>query len=348
MIIPKVSRLEPDQLDEIESIVGSFGCRILEIVGAQRCVYAILGDERHEVMINRLLGLDYVDRVEQIDSPYKLMDRRSGLASESLVVAGVRLGQEPLFIAGPCTLDPKNPHLTYESAAAIREAGAHVLRGGVWKPRTMPYSYQGEDRAMDVLIEARQRTGLPVMTEVMTPEQVRLALDAKVDILQIGARNALNYPLLRSIGEATRSTRTPVLLKRSRAMAPAEEFIAAAEYIAAAGNPNIILCPRGTLPALDAYRNYPDESLIPLLKERTWAPVLYDPSHAVGRALYVPQAALAAIAYGADGLCIECHCAPQKGIGDDPKQAITPDTLRSLLESARTLRAALAPIRTAH
>lgn len=335
MVIPKEAKLTDAQFAEVTAIVGEFGCRVQPIVGAERSIYAILGDERHETMINRLLGLDYVDRVDQIDSPYRLMDIHSELASGTLALGGVTLGREPLFVAGHCTIDPKNPHAFYETAAALKEAGAHLLRGGVWKPRTMPYSYQGDRAALDILLEARARTGLPINTEVMDEEQLGIVLEAGVDMIQVGARNALNYSLLRKIGAATAGSRTAVLLKRGRPMAPPDEFLAAAEYVAAAGNPNILLCPRGTLPSMTGYRNHPDESITQLLKEKTWAAVLVDPSHSVGRAHYVPGAALAAMAYGADGLVLEAHIDPAHGIGDDPKQAITPEVCRDLFCDAR-------------
>ena len=337
MIIPRAPRLTPEQLAEVEKIVGEFGCRIQVIVGAERCIYAILGDERHETMINRLLGLTYVDRVDAVDSPYKLMDIRSSLAEGKLKLGGIEVGAEPLFIAGPCTIDPKNPNLFYETAAAVKEAGAHALRGGVWKPRTMPYSYQGDNTALDILLEARARTGLAINTEVMDTEHLRIVLEAGIDIVQIGARNALNYPLLRQIGARTAGSKTAVLLKRGRPMAPVDEFLAAAEYIVSAGNPNVLLCPRGTLPSMDGYRNHPDESITQLLKEKTWAAVIVDPSHSVGRASFVPGAALAAMAYGADGIVVETHLDPKSGIGDDPKQSITPAVLKNVIDDAREI-----------
>jgi 3-deoxy-7-phosphoheptulonate synthase len=150
----------------------------------------------------------------------------------------------------------------------------------------------------------------------------------------VGTRNALNYSLLRQIGSGIAGHGTVVLLKRSRHMGPIEEFIAAAEYIVNFGNPNVILCPRGTMPVLDGYRSHPDESVTPLLKERTWAPVVVDPSHSVGKATYVEACSLAAVAYGADGLCIEAHVQPSKGIGDDPKQSVTPEALRKIIQRA--------------
>lgn len=337
MILPRVNRLPPEQVREITEIVEASGCRIQPIVGAVRTIYAIVGDERDELMINRLEGLPYIERIDRIQSPFKLMDIRSDLSTHQIQIGGVTLCKAPLFIAGQCTIDPKNPNFFYETAQAVKEAGAQVLRGGVWKPRTNPYAFQGDNKSLDILMEASRRTGLPVNTEVMDEDQLKLALDAGVSMLQVGARNALNYSLLRHIGAAVSGRRTIVLLKRSLHMGTLNEFISAAEYIANFGNPNVVLCPRGTAPALDGYRNHPDESIAPLLKERTWAPVVVDPSHSVGKAAYVPACALAAMAYGADGLCVEAHVQPSKGIGDDPKQALAPDALAETIRVAREI-----------
>jgi 3-deoxy-7-phosphoheptulonate synthase len=334
MILPKSQRLTPGQLSEVTAIVTEFGCQIQPIIGAVRTIYAIVGDEREELMINRLEGLTYIERVDRIQSPFKLMDRRSDLATHRIKIGGATLGEQLFVIAGQCTIDPKNPQFFLETAAAVKESGAHVLRGGVWKPRTNPYTFQGDVKSLDILMEASRRTGLPVDAEVMDEAQVQLALDAGVHMLQIGARNALNYSLLRAIGRAVAERDTVILLKRSLHMGPISEFISAAEYIAAFGNPSVILCPRGTSPALDGYRNHPDESITPLLKERTWAPVVVDPSHSVGKAAYVQACALAAIAYGADGICIEAHVSPSQGIGDDPKQAVTPAVLADTIRQA--------------
>jgi 3-deoxy-7-phosphoheptulonate synthase len=337
MILPKGNCLTPDQVREVTEIVEAGGCRIQPIVGAVRTIYAIVGDERDELMMDRLEGLAYIDRIDRIQSPFKLLDIRSDLATHQIAIGGVTLGRQLLVIAGPCTIDPKNPHFVYETAQAVKEAGAHVLRGGVWKPRTNPYAFQGDDKSLDILMEASRRTGLPVDTEVMDEVQLKRALGAGVPMLQVGARNALNYSLLRQIGAAVAGRPTIVLLKRSLHMGPINEFISAAEYIANFGNPNVILCPRGTAPALDGYRNHPDESIVPLLKEKTWAPVVVDPSHSVGKAAYVQACALAAVAYGADGLCIEAHVQSSKGIGDDPKQAVTPEVLAATIRLAREI-----------
>ena len=337
MILPKSPRLTNEQVAEITAIVAEFGCKIQPIIGTVRTIYAIVGDEREELMINRLEGLDYVERIDRIQSPFKLMDRRSDLANHHVKVGGVTLGRELLIIAGQCTIDPKNPQYFLETAHAVKEAGAQALRGGVWKPRTNPYTFQGDNKSLDILMDASRRTGLPAVTEVMEPEHIQLALDAGVQVLQVGARNALNYSLLRQIGKAIGGRDTAVLLKRSIHMGPLNEFISAGEYIAAFGNPNVILCPRGTTPTMDGYRNHPDESITPLLKEKTWAPVVVDPSHSVGKAAYVPACALAAVAYGADGLVIEAHVSPNHGIGDDPKQALTPAVLARLVTQARAI-----------
>ena len=331
MIIPKEPKLSVEQLSAVIAIVEEYDCKLQAIVGHHRSVYAVLGEERKTVMINRILGLDFIDRFDAVDSPFKLMDINSELAHHKIVLGNHIVGEGPFVIAGHCTIDPKNPNLFIESAHAVKEAGAKAIRGGVWKPRTMPYSFQGDDASVKILMEARSQTGLPVDTEVMDEHQLRIAVEAGVDILQVGARNALNYSLLKSIGQMTQNKKIAVLLKRSMGMGPINEFIAAAEYIAAAGNPDIMLCPRGTNPTMDGYRNYPDESITPLLKEKTWAPVIVDPCHSVGRAKYVPSAALAAIAYGADGVIIESHLDPQRGIGDDPKQSIKPTILKQLI-----------------
>ncbi len=331
MIIPKEPKLTEAQLKEVSSIVEEYNCRIQPIEGHHRSIYAVLGEERETIMVNRILGLDYIDRFDAVDSPFKLMDIHSELAHHRIVIGGKMVGEQPFVIAGHCTIDPKNPNLFLESAHAVKEAGASAIRGGVWKPRTMPYSFQGDDSSMKILIDAKEQTGLPVDTEVMDEHQLKIAVEAGVDILQVGARNALNYSLLKKIGEQTADKPIAVLLKRSMGMGPVNEFIAAAEYIAAGGNPDVMLCPRGTAPTMDTYRNHPDESITPLLKEKSWAPVIVDPSHSVGRAKYVPSAAMAAMAYGADGVIIETHSQPSKGIGDDPKQSITPKVLEKLI-----------------
>ena len=338
MIIPKKDKLSVEELMQVEKIAEYSECSILEIQGRNQCVYAILGDETQEVMFKRIAGLPFIRKVDRIESPYKLMDRRSALVDHRVKVGNSEVGKNSLFVVGgPCTIDPANPNLYIETAHALKEAGVNALRGGVWKPITNPYSFQGDNHSLDIILKAKEETGLPIDVEVMDSKQLKLAIKAKVDVLQVGTRNALNYSLLKEIGKLSAGTKSAVLLKRGRHVASPNEFIAAAEYIVVGGNPNVMLCPRGTTPALDGYRNHPDEAITPLLRSKTWAPVVVDPSHSVGHSEYVKACSLAAVAYGADGLCIESHIDPGKGIGDDPKQAVTPNKMKEIIDSCKTL-----------
>lgn len=337
MIIPLHPRLSDKEFKELEEIAFEFGVRIQPINGNERSIYAILGDETSQDLINRIEGLAYIERVDRIQAPYKLMARESKLSSHRVRIGGKSLPGDFCVIAGHCTIDPNNKAMFMETAFAVKEAGADMIRGGVWKPRTSPHSFQGDARSLEILVEARERTGLPINTEVMDYEQLKLCVDAKVDCLQIGARSALNYRLLQQVGELTKDSQTKVLLKRSMHMGPVSEFILAAEYIVAQGNPNVMLCPRGTVPTIEGFRNSPDESITLLLKDKTWAPVVVDPSHAVGKGVYVPHACLAAAAYGADGVLVETHCQPKKGMGDDPKQAVTPQVLAQIIQDTREI-----------
>ena len=337
MIIPFKKRLTEEEEKQLKDICIEFQVGIQPIVGAHRTIYAILGDERDALLIKKIEGLPYVERIDRIESIYKLMAIDSELKNHRIYINGKELGKHFITIAGHCTIDPKNKNLFLDTALAVKEAGADALRGGVWKPRTSPHSFQGDIKSLDILMEVREITKMPVDTEVMNEDQVKLCVDAGVDILQVGARNALNYELLKSIGEMIAGKKTIVLLKRSIHNGKMDEFLSAAEYIAAMGNPNIILCPRGTLPTIDGFRNYPDESISVLLKQKTWAPVIVDPSHSVGKAQYVPFACLAAAGYGADGICVETHLCPSKGIGDDPKQAVTPAVLKKIIVDVNTI-----------
>lgn len=351
MILPREKALTASQLSDLEHILSEYGCSLTPIVGTTRTIYAISGDERDEEMVGRIEGLDYIERFDRIQAPYRLMHHASDLNSHRVKIGAATLGDGFHVIAGQCTIDPKNPQYFLETAHAVKEAGAVAIRGGVWKPRTSPNAYQGDDKALDILLRARQETGLPVSTEVMEDRHLDVVMQAGVDIIQIGTRNALNYGLLKQVGKGTAGTNMVVLLKRGMHMGPVDEFLCAAEYIAAGGNPNVVLCPRGTKPELEGYRNFPDESISPLLKAKTWAPVVVDPSHSVGKASFVPFASLAAAAYGADGLNVETHVCGSKGIGDDPKQSITPAVLARLIRDCKEIhsraRTYLVPVQKA-
>jgi len=340
MIFPKTLKLTETQLRELLQIVGKHGCALEEAALQTRSIYLIkngINGIKNDALFNELSTLPYISRVGEMEIPYRLMDRHSTLANHQVGIGNLVLGKDPCFIAGVCTIDVKNPQLFLETAVAIKECGGHVLRGGVWKPRTRLYSYQGEDKALDILLEAKRLTGLPINTEVLNSAQLSLALDAGVDVIQVGTRNALNYSLLQEIGQQTAKTKVVVLLKKSRAMASVDEFLAAGEYVVAQGNPNLMLCLRGTLPRPNGFRSFPDESMTLLLKEKTWAPVIVDPSHSTGQSSFVPSSALAAMCYGADGIMMEVHLDPKRGLGDDPHQAITPDVVKRIIKDCQTL-----------
>ena len=241
----------------------------------------------------------------------------------------------PVVIAGPCSVEGESQII--EAALAAREAGAQLLRGGAFKPRTSPYSFQGLGLdGLPLLARARAESGLPIVTEVMEPALVGPVAEV-ADVLQIGSRNMQNFPLLRAAGHANR----PVLLKRGFA-ATIEEWLLAAEYILAAGNPNVMLCERGVRSFDPSTRNLLDLSCVPLLATLTHLPVLVDPSHGVGRGDLVEAMSVAAVAAGADGLLIEMHPHPTQSL-TDAEQAISPQTLRSLIDRADRVYAALHP-----
>lgn len=337
MIIPSKNKLTVEEENHLFEICKEFGIVVQPIIGTHKTIYAMLGDERDALLVKKIEGLPFIERIDRIEAIYKLMAKDSDLKNHVMKIGQKVLGKDFVCIAGHCTVDPKEKQMFFETSFAVKEAGADALRGGVWKPRTSPHSFQGDAKSLDILMEARSKTGLPVDTEVMSRDQLKLCIDAGVDIVQVGARNALNYELLKDIGEMISGKKTMVLLKRSIHSGKVDEFLSAAEYIVAMGNPNVMLCPRGTQPTIDGFRNHPDESITILLKRKTWAPVVVDPSHSVGKSIYVPSACLASAAYGADGLCIEAHISPEKGIGDDPKQAITPDVLKSIISDCKVI-----------
>jgi len=247
---------------------------------------------------------------------------------------GVRFGGPDIaIIAGPCSVENRSQLL--ETAHAVKEAGAHALRGGAYKPRTSPYAFQGLGEAgLELLAEAREVTGLPVVTEAMTPEQVPL-VRRYADMIQIGSRNMQNYGLLHAAGESQH----PVLLKRGL-MATIDEMLMAAEYILSHGNRRVVLCERGVRGFEPATRNTTDINAIPVLKSRTHLPVILDPSHSTGKAEYVAAIARAAIAAGADGLIVEVHAHPELALSDR-EQALTPEAFAALVAQVRAIAAAV-------
>ena len=283
---------------------------------------------------SRLVASSRPDDVPAPSAPYRLASRVAYPEKTVVRVGDAAIGAgRPVVIAGPCSVE--NESQIIESALAAREAGAQLLRGGAFKPRTSPYSFQGLGlEGLPLLARARAESGLPIVTEVMEPAMVGPVADV-ADVLQIGSRNMQNFPLLRAAGQSSR----PVLLKRGFA-ATIEEWLLAAEYILAEGNRNVMLCERGVRSFDPSTRNLLDLSCVPLLARLTHLPVLVDPSHGAGRSDLVEAMGVAAVAAGADGLLVEMHPYPAQAL-TDADQAIDPMTLRSLITRADRVYAAL-------
>jgi 3-deoxy-7-phosphoheptulonate synthase len=270
--------------------------------------------------------------------PWRLASRERHPAATVIAVGGgpapVRIGGEAVqVIAGPCAVESWDQLLA--AARAAKAAGATLLRGGAFKPRTSPYAFQGlGEEALRLLARAREASGLPVVTEVMSAEALPLVLEY-ADVLQVGSRNMQNFDLLRAVGKARR----PVLLKRALA-GTIEELLLAAEHVLAAGNPDVILCERGIRTYETATRNTLDLGAVAVLKERTHLPVIVDPSHATGRRSLVPPMALAAVAAGADGLLVEVHPDPDRALSDGP-QSLTPELFAELMPRVRAVARAV-------
>jgi len=281
-----------------------------------------------------LLDLPGISAVRATHKPYMLASREA-CARSVVRVGDVTIGDgRPVLMAGPCSVEGREQIVA--TARAVRAAGADMLRGGAFKPRTSPYSFQGlGEEGLRLLAEAREASGLPVVTEVMETEQVELVA-AHADMLQIGARNMANFPLLKRVGKTDR----PVLLKRGFS-ATIEEWLMSAEYILAAGNPNVVLCERGIRGFDPLLRFNLDLNAVPLAKELTHLPVIVDPSHGTGKRSLVPAMALAGIAAGADGLIIEVHPDPAHALSD-AAQTITPTELAHIHRKVQALHATLA------
>ncbi len=303
--------------------VHSFGLRTHVSVGEERTIVGIIGDERN-LPVHQIERLNGVERAVPILHPFKLASSEFVQGRTVVQVGNVRIGGEEIVVmAGPCAVESREQLL--ETALAVKKAGAQILRGGAFKPRTSPYSFQGLGKeGLEYLAEARALTGLPVVTEVVSPTDVEL-VSQYADILQIGARNSQNFALLHEVG----LTRKPVLLKRGM-MSRLEEFLMSAEYVLAAGNPNVILCERGIRTFETYTRNTVDINAVPVLKQLSHLPVLLDPSHGTGKWDLVPAVAKAAIAAGADGLLIEVHPRPEEALSDG-MQSLKPDKFAALM-----------------
>jgi len=320
--------LKPDVTEkEIEHILEKlkeFGLKPHISRGEERVIIGVIGDER--VLQNQPLTVfPGVEKVLPILSPYKLVSREFKKSDSVIEVAkGVKIGGKRVHIfAGPCAVEKQE--LLFQIAQQVKSAGATILRGGAFKPRTSPYSFQGlEEKGLHFLVEAKKKIGLPIVTEVVDPRDVELVAE-HADILQIGTRNMQNFRLLTEVG----AQHKPVLLKRGLS-ATIKEFLLSAEYILARGNHNVILCERGIRTFETATRNTLDLSAVPVIKQLSHLPVIVDPSHATGRWELVAPMARAAVAAGADGVMIEVHLNPEEALCDG-EESIKPEKFQLLM-----------------
>ena len=317
---------------ELRAVIGKIkelGYTPHTIHGKTRNVIGAIGDERGKFVLQALESLPGVERVVPILKPYKLASREVKTERTVIRIApGVTVGDRQLLvIAGPCSVESELQMI--DTALAVKKAGAQLLRGGAWKPRTSPYAFQGlELKGLRILRKAGDRAGMPVITEVMNPADVETIAEYS-EVLQVGARNVQNFSLLKRIGRSRR----PILLKRGM-MTTINELLMSAEYCLSEGSRQVILCERGIRTFEDSTRNTLDLSAIPVLRERTHLPVIADPSHGTGVAHYVPPMARAAVAAGADGLMIEVHPTPEKALSDGP-QSLTFEKFADMMASLK-------------
>jgi 3-deoxy-7-phosphoheptulonate synthase len=322
MIIMKTNAT-PQQVEDVIEQVKAAGLAVHLSQGVEQTVIGAIG-ETHNIPDDRFEGLDGVEMIKRITQPFKLASRQFHQENSIFPLDGFTVGGDEItIIAGPCTVESRSQII--ETAHAVKEAGANALRGGIFKPRTSPYSFQGlGEEGLEYLAEARQQTGLPIVAEIMSQTQLDLMVK-QVDVLQVGARNMQNFNLLRALGE----TQTAVLLKRGLS-ATIEELLMAAEYILAGGNKQVMLCERGIRTYETTTRNTTDINAIPVLKNLTHLPVILDPSHSTGHANYVSAVARAAIAAGADGLIVEVHPDPAHAVSDG-KQSLKPEKFAEMV-----------------
>ena len=336
MIVVMEPMASQAQVDHVVTLIREMGLREHVIVGTERTVVACIGDDRKKDK-DRLENVAGVEKVMPVLAPYKMASREVK-KERSVVAMGGTLGassggRKIAMIAGPCSVEDRVKLL--EVAHAVKDAGATALRGGAFKPRTSPYAFQGlGEKGLEILAEARAQTGLAVVTEVMSIDQVSLVAQY-ADVFQVGARNMQNYNLLLAVGEQ----RKPVLLKRGLS-ATLEEFLLAAEYIMSRGNNQVILCERGIRTFESYCRNTLPLAIVPEVHRISHLPIVIDPSQGTGHAHLVPDMCRAAVACGADGLIIECHSDPEHALTDGA-QSITPQTLKTLMTALKNIAAAV-------
>lgn len=329
MIVVMKPEATKEDIKNVTEKLQSLGFKTHPIFGEVKTIIGAIGDKRVLKVIN-IATMPGVEALVPIMKPYKLAGRELKKDKTVINVGGVCIGgNEIIIIAGPCSVESRDMVIT--TAKAVKDAGARILRGGAFKPRTSPYTFQGlEEEGLKILAEAREITGLPFITEVMDTRDVGLVSDYS-DILQIGARNMQNYRLLKEVGE----TKKPVMLKRNFS-STIEEWLMAAEYIMDGGNHDIILCERGIRTFETATRNTIDLTTIPIIHENSHLPVFIDPSHSTGLWKYVPDLCKGAVAMGADGLMIEVHPDPSNALSDG-NQSLRPEKFAELIRQLKPL-----------
>ena len=334
MIIVLKSGIAEGDVDEVCRRITDMGYAPHVIRGEFKTVVAAVGEERGRPDLRLLEALETVESVMPVQQPFKLASREVRAAPSLVKINDVTVGGPSVVVmAGPCSVE--SDAQVREVADAVKAAGARILRGGAYKPRTSPYAFQGlKEQGLQYLAEARKRTGLPVVTEVLETESVELVAEY-ADVLQIGARNIQNFTLLRRVGEMGK----PVLLKRGMATS-IQEFLLSAEYILSAGNPNVILCERGIRTFETTTRFTLDLNAVPVLKKLSHLPVVVDPSHGTGHWDLVAPMAKASVACGADGLIIEVHPHPEEALSDGP-QSLKPTKFAQLMRELRLVAEAV-------
>jgi len=328
MIIVMAPDATPEEIEKVEDTIRELGYTPHAIVGVERKVIGAVGDERGKDRLQSIETMGGVESVFPILKPYKLASREVKSSNSVIQADGVAIGGPAItIIAGPCSVESKEQICT--TANLVKSSGANFLRGGAYKPRTSPYSFQGlEENGLKLLAAAKEVSGLPIVTEVMNPREIDLVAKY-ADIIQVGARNMQNFSLLKELGKINK----PILLKRGM-MNTIKEFLMSAEYVLSEGNQQVILCERGIRTFETATRNTLDISCIPVLKKETHLPIIIDPSHATGHWEMVESMSRASIAAGADGLIIEVHPDPVNAFSDGP-QSLKPEKFSRLMENLR-------------
>jgi 3-deoxy-7-phosphoheptulonate synthase len=329
MLVVMKNDATEEQVQAVIKEIESMGYRGVPMPGVQRTAVCIIGNQG-PVDDSRLLVMEGVKETIRVTKQYKLVSKETHPQPTSIAIGDIKIGQsKPVIMAGPCAVESEEQALTI--ARLVKKSGAEVFRGGAFKPRTSPYSFQGlGEEGLKILAKVRQETGLLIVTEATDHTNLEL-VEKYADIIQIGARNMHNYSLLRRAGKASK----PVLLKRSFA-ATIEELLMSAEYISSEGNNQVILCERGIRTFSDNTRNTLDLSAIPAIKETSHLPIIVDPSHAAGRRDYVIPLSKGAIAVGADGLLVEVHHDPPHALSDG-MQSLYPEQFQELMEEIKSL-----------